>query len=33
MEDYDAVRLDVIRQRGDQKADRWDADLADPTAT
>jgi SAM-dependent methyltransferase len=28
-EDYDAVRLQVIRQRWDQKADRWDADLAD----
>lgn len=31
MEDYDAVRLDVIRQRWDQKADHWDADLADPS--
>ena len=28
-EDYDAVRLQVIRQRWDEKADRWDADLAD----
>jgi SAM-dependent methyltransferase len=28
-EDYDAIRLEVIRQRWDQKADRWDADLAD----
>ncbi|MGA2621812.1 MAG: class I SAM-dependent methyltransferase [Thermoguttaceae bacterium] len=28
-EDYDALRLQVIRQRWDQKADRWDADLAD----
>ncbi|MGO9113533.1 MAG: class I SAM-dependent DNA methyltransferase [Thermoguttaceae bacterium] len=28
-EDYDAVRLPVIRQRWDQKADRWDADVAD----
>ncbi len=28
-EDYDAVRLEVIRQRWDQKADHWDADLAD----
>jgi SAM-dependent methyltransferase len=27
--DYDAARLDVIRQRWDRKADRWDADLAD----
>jgi len=29
-EDYDEVRLQVIRQRWDQKADRWDGDLADP---
>ena len=29
-EDYDALRLQVIRERWDQKADRWDADLADP---
>ena len=28
-EDYDALRLEVIRKRWDQKADRWDADLAD----
>jgi SAM-dependent methyltransferase len=28
-EDYDALRLQVIRERWDQKADRWDADLAD----
>jgi len=28
-EDYDALRLQVIRQRWDQKADRWDADVAD----
>jgi SAM-dependent methyltransferase len=28
-EDYDALRLEVIRNRWDQKADRWDADLAD----
>jgi SAM-dependent methyltransferase len=28
-EDYDALRLEVIRSRWDQKADRWDADLAD----
>jgi len=28
-EDYDALRLEVIRPRWDQKADRWDADLAD----
>jgi len=28
-EDYDALRLPVIRQRWDQKADRWDTDLAD----
>jgi SAM-dependent methyltransferase len=27
--DYDALRLQVIRDRWDQKADRWDADLAD----
>ena len=27
-EDYDALRLEVICQRWDQKADRWDADLA-----
>jgi len=29
-QDYDAVRLQVIRRRWDQKADRWDTDLADP---
>ena len=28
-EDYDALRLQVIRERWDQKADRWDADLND----
>jgi SAM-dependent methyltransferase len=28
-EDYDALRLEVIRSRWDRKADRWDADLAD----
>ncbi len=28
-EDYDALRLEVIRNRWDQKAERWDADLAD----
>jgi SAM-dependent methyltransferase len=28
-EDYDALRLRVIRQRWDEKADRWDADLDD----
>jgi SAM-dependent methyltransferase len=28
-EDYDAARLEVIRHRWDQKADRWDEDLAD----
>jgi predicted TPR repeat methyltransferase len=28
-EDYQEIRLDVIRDRWDQKADRWDADLAD----
>ena len=28
-EDYDAVRLQVIRRRWDRKADHWDADLAD----
>jgi SAM-dependent methyltransferase len=27
--DYDARRLKVIRDRWDQKAERWDADLAD----
>ena len=29
VEDYDAVRLEVIRDRWDQKAERWDDDLAD----
>ena len=29
-EDYEALQLEVIRQRWDQKADHWDADLADP---
>lgn len=28
-EDYDAARLEVIRERWDQKAERWDDDLAD----
>ena len=28
-EDYDAARLEVIGRRWDQKAERWDADLAD----
>jgi SAM-dependent methyltransferase len=28
-EDYDALHLDLIRQRWDQKAWRWDRDLAD----
>jgi SAM-dependent methyltransferase len=28
-EDYSALRLDVIRQRWDEKAQRWDRDLAD----
>jgi SAM-dependent methyltransferase len=28
-EDYQQVRLDVIRDRWDQRAERWDADLAD----
>ncbi len=28
-EDYDELRLQVIRERWDQKADRWDGDLAD----
>jgi SAM-dependent methyltransferase len=27
-DDYDAMRLDVIRRRWDEKAQRWDADLA-----
>jgi SAM-dependent methyltransferase len=28
-EDYDLMHCDVIRQRWDQKAERWDTDLAD----
>lgn len=28
-EDYDPLCLDAVRRRWDQKADRWDADLAD----
>jgi SAM-dependent methyltransferase len=28
-EDYAAARLDVVRSRWDQKAERWDEDLAD----
>jgi SAM-dependent methyltransferase len=28
-EDYDAMRLQVIRDRWDRKAERWDKDLAD----
>jgi SAM-dependent methyltransferase len=28
-EDYQAMRLDLVRNRWDQKAARWDADLAD----
>jgi SAM-dependent methyltransferase len=27
-EDYEAMRLDLIRPRWDEKADRWDSDLA-----
>jgi SAM-dependent methyltransferase len=29
IDDYDAVRLQIIRERWDLKADRWDADLED----
>lgn len=28
-EDYDALRMPLIRERWDQKAERWDSDLAD----
>jgi len=28
-EDYQSMSLDTVRRRWDQKADRWDADLAD----
>ena len=28
-EDYEQLRLEVIRERWDRKAERWDADLAD----